>query len=126
MGLIVGGTFGGVWTSYTPSLTGFSVQPASVVAEWVRLGPKTFAVKLDMSNAGGTSNSTAMTITIPFLAKAQNRHLVMGLNNSIYTALECYTAAGSNILTFYTLAAGVLTNTGGKGAWLAGIIIEEQ
>lgn len=115
----------GRWASFTPTFTGYSVQPTGVDASSSIIAPKIGLFRWEMASTGGTSNSTALTMTMPFLARSQTRYIVMGLNAGTFTAFEAYTAAGSNIISLFTLAGGVLTASGAKGCW-GSIIVEIQ
>jgi hypothetical protein len=55
----------GAWTAWTPSFTGFSINP-TVVARYVQIG-KTVTVQVYTSGVG-TSNATTFTITLPIAA----------------------------------------------------------
>ena len=107
----------GRWTAFTPTITGFSVQPTGIDAGSIMAGPKLGHYRWEMASAGGTSNAASFTMTMPFLARSITRYLVMGLNSGVYTALEAYTAAGSNVISFFTLAGGNVGATLAKGSW---------
>lgn len=113
----------GVWTSFTPTLTGFSVQPTGVTAESCRLGQKTFGFKWNMTGSG-TSNATTFTLSMPFIAKVRCIYSVLVQNNGAYETQQAYVDAGSNIISFYRGAAA-FTASGGKSAWGC-IVVEEQ
>ena len=71
----------------------------------------------------GTSNGTAFTVTMPFLA-AQDALILVSLarDNGTYTsAAYGYIAAASSTATLYSTAAGTSwTGSGTKSAWFAG------
>lgn len=58
----------GTLQSWTPSFTGFSVNPTSVEAKYSLIG-KNCRVQVIM--AAGTSNSTSTTVTLPFAATSE-------------------------------------------------------
>lgn len=56
---------GGAWTSFTPTFTGFSVAPAATGTRWIQIGK---LIVVSYSCLGGTSNTTALTASLPIVA----------------------------------------------------------
>lgn len=120
----------GVWrmTSYTetvatgtwsPSWTGFSVNPTTVYARYTLRGN---VCTVWFKATTGTSNATTKTLTLPFAAlDADVRSLQSIINNGANNGGLIQTAVGSNVLTAYaTIAAGVWTASGGATVYLDG------
>lgn len=103
------------WLAYTPTISGFSVDPTSVVARYTLIG-KTCTVRVHM--VPGTSNSTGMSMTLPFTAQSRNSYSIIIQSNGITGAGRCDTTGASNVLTIYaTPAGGNFANSGNKGAF---------
>lgn len=60
------GAIAGAWQTWTPTLTGFSSNPANTSYRYRKVG-KTVELALSQGT-NGTSNSTAFTISLPFTA----------------------------------------------------------
>lgn len=114
----------GVWQTWVPTFTGFSVQPTGVDASYCQLGAKVAVLRWEMATAGGTSNSVNFTMTIPFLARSQTRYPCLVLNAGTFSHGEGYSAAGSNIVSFFRGALS-FTASGAKGSY-GQMIIEIQ
>lgn len=103
------------WLDYTPTFTGFSVNPTGITARYTLIG-KTCTVRLHMTP--GTSNDVGQTITLPFTSKGRNSYSILVTNNGVTQFGRCDTLGSSNILTVYaTAAGGAFTNTGNKGCF---------
>ena len=59
---------GGVWTAWTPTFGGFSVDPSDVVARYFRVGGFCY-VSVYMGTAG-TSNAAGFTMSAPLTSKS--------------------------------------------------------
>jgi hypothetical protein len=99
--------FGGPWTAWTPTITGFSVNPSGIY-RYIRTGNKVTVAITQWTN--GTSNSTAFTITLPFTAATiSNMYwltMVQTVDNGTSGVGQAQVASGSNILTLYRDAGG--------------------
>lgn len=93
----------GAWYPWTPTYTGFSVDPTPTYAKYQRIG-KTVCVILNTNGNWGTSNANSFTITLP-VATAQTIYspVLPCLNNSVWDAC---------MLQFSGSTASVLRMTG--------------
>lgn len=115
------GELGGAWQVWTPTLTGFSANPSSAVYRYYKIG-KTVYITISQPN-NGTSNSTALTVSLPFTAATVTNHQWLapvmqpvnsGSTNSTNPGLAII-ASGGTVATFYRDSNGnTWTNTGGK------------
>jgi hypothetical protein len=100
-------------TTYTPTFTGFSVNPTNPVAVCSQNGKLGFFTIL--TNNPGTSNATTFTVTLPYVsARFGQRILGVAYDNGSFTTAPCelVTRSGSNIADVYLTLAG--------GGWTAG------
>ena len=106
-------TSSGTWT---PTWTGFSANP-SVVASFVRIGN---LVKAELGvTAHGTSNSTALTVTLPFAARSNMAYSVQVNDSGVNQYGICQTGPASATVDCYANAAFAgWTASGTKGIWL--------
>lgn len=111
----------GVWTTWTPTFTGFSVDP-TVSASYRIEGKKLFIHMTTTAN--GTSNATTFTITnLPVAPVYQTIRLCYITNNNVPAAGRYVITAGSTTMTFSaTPAAGAFTASGGKGAGFEAVL----
>lgn len=110
----------GAWTSFTPSLGGYSSQPTTTGCRYKRIG-NTVTVNYDCL-LGGTSNNSFLTCTLP-IASASNSSYVRDIparvrdNGNVVNAwglIEFDT--GATEFTVYKDALGASwTSSGGKG-----------
>ncbi len=112
----------GLWDTWTPTLTGFSADPASAVYRY-RVINKTCYIVVSQPNSG-TSNATGFTITLPFTAATvtgMTWHITIPLvfdNSVISTTKDTaqISSAGSTITLNKANNASGWTNSGGKRA----------
>lgn len=113
-------------TTWSPTLTGWSANPANGVYRYALTG-KLCTLFIRQPTAG-TSNNTATSMTLPFTAATITNHQWIGYgqgidNGSTLTTfiLAAISSAGTSV-TFYTNAAGAAwTNSGNK--YIAGCTI---
>lgn len=103
-------------TDYVPTQTGISGSPTITAAKYILRG-KLCTVHLVIT---GTSNTTAMTITLPFAAAntAVQSFAVIAIDNTTTQADpgKLNTRVNSNIADVYkTLPSGTWTSSGAKG-----------
>lgn len=90
--------------TWSPSWTGFSSNPNTIVAEYSLVGD---ICTVWLYAVSGTSNTTAKTVTLPFAAKYGYIRSIVNITNSGTNAAGLVqTTASSNILTCYATAAG--------------------
>ena len=109
----------GLWQTWNPSFTGFSVDPASGTGRWTMVG-STVMVEY-RSSASGTSNATSFTMVAPIKAKQIGCALTGGSyidNGAAATGpVVIKTSSSSATLNLYkTYALGGWTNINGKVA----------
>jgi hypothetical protein len=99
------------WTTYSPTLTGWSVVPTGFTARYI-LNGKTCMVSFN-STGSGTSNATSTTMTLPFIAADTD---FSAFNYCIDNNALCYAAGlttnGSNVIN-------ILKN--GGASWTASV-----
>lgn len=104
------------WFNYTPTLTGYSVNPSIELAAFKIAGITCF-VKV-RAWSGGTSNTTTLAHSLPVAVGTDNSEMPMGRaydNSGFLTTTAQATWSGSTA-TFYPNPRGDgWTNTGGKG-----------
>lgn len=109
----------GVWSDWTPTLTGWSANPTGAFYRYARFG--NVVVCALAQGSSGTSNSTGVTITLPI----QAANTVNGVwsapcrfsDNSVTSTVSgmVYITAGSTTASFFTnWAAAGWTASGGK------------
>jgi len=111
------------WTAFTPTWTGFSVNPA-VTSRYKQVG-KTVVWSVGVT-AGGTSNATTLTVSLPLNARSAQAGIGYGygLDNGAQLATPVRIDLGTGNLAFYTTpAGGAWTATGTK--WVAFTIVYE-
>jgi hypothetical protein len=62
-----------VWQTWSPTLTGFSVNPPNASYSYAQVGK---SVMLNIAALGGTSNSNAVTFTLPVAAATRTNNVV--------------------------------------------------
>lgn len=101
--------------SWIPTWTGFSADPTSVSATYILIGKFCW---VSLTGVAGTSNSTALTVTLPFTSKYTRPGISLGLtsnNTSSFSDGRGDLAASSSVLTCYIAqAATAFTNSGAK------------
>lgn len=109
----------GTWLTWTPTYTGFSAAPTDATARYT-LNGKMCSV-YHYSGAGGTSNATSFTITLPFNAKYLAAHsMCIGVDNGTGQNSYVRTVAGSNILNCYRTATTITwTGSGTKSIYFS-------
>lgn len=110
------------WTTYSPTLTGFSVVPTGFTARYI-LNGKTCMVSF-RSTGSGTSNATSTTMTLPFIAADTD---FSAFNYCVDNNALCYAAGlttnGSNVINILKNGGTSWTASGNKR--ITGIIIYE-
>lgn len=107
--------------TWSPSYTGFSVNPSNVALQYWRNGKK-LSLTVRMGN-NGTSNATTFTMSAPFTAATLTNQLwgvrcFDAYDNGAYSSdIQAYISSGDSFITFSKggSAAG-FTNANGKGA----------
>ncbi len=103
---LVRGT-GGAWAAWTPAFTGFSADPTGHTARYTRTGNLVTAAYT--WNAGGTSNATGFTITLPVVAAntVPQHGICRAYDNGSYVTIGTIaTRANSAVADVYPDAAG--------------------
>lgn len=95
----------GAYISYTPTYTGFSADPTSVVARYTLMG-KVCSVYLRATP--GTSNATSFTVTLPFAAAntAIQTHVIVATDNGANSSGRVSTRVNSAIMDVYPTVTG--------------------
>lgn len=105
------------WASWSPVYTGYSVNPTVSVAHYIQIG-KIVIATLEHS-AYGTSNTTALTLTLPIAAKSAQTLLGGRIrdNGGYSTTIGVLvTSAGSTVATaFRDMTGTAWTAANGKG-----------
>lgn len=107
----------GAWTTWTPTFTGFSVNPTISAARYIKIG-KLCTIYLKAYN-GSTSNATSMTITLPFAAANTDTQAmpVMVVDvGSFFTGI-IQTTANSATASVFNANFTNFTNSGNKGVY---------
>lgn len=93
----------GTWATWTPSFTGFSVNPTIGLAKYTKIGKLVIANYFSSGN--GTSNATSYTMTLPVAARTADISAGWGagVDNSAGLSNPCRidTAAGVTTANFY-------------------------
>lgn len=103
----------GAWNTWSPVWTGFSAAPTAV-ARYFQMGKMVFA-QIDIT-VDGTSNSNALTVTLPVNAKNVNHFLwTLGTDNGgpLSVPGRLQTAAASNVATAFKDIGGTAWTTSG-------------
>jgi hypothetical protein len=108
------------WFNYSPTLTGFSVNPANAVYRF-SLNGKTCTL-VQRNGTAGTSNATGFTVTLPVTAATITNHAwgcASGylMDNSAAQSspgLVSIASAGTVVTLYKTLAASAWTGSGTK------------
>lgn len=105
------------WSSWTPAVTGFSVNPSTLTGSVCENGEH---ITVRITAATGTSNATTFTITnLPYAAEEVSHHVCIVVNNGTQQAGMCTTGVGSSVLTIYANpASGAFTASGIKSAFI--------
>jgi hypothetical protein len=111
------GELGGAWKSWTPTITGFSANPANGLYYYTLIG-KTCHLSVRMPNSG-TSNATTFTLSLPFTARTGSMctRLCTGVDNSGDTlAIAVISSSNYAVATLWKGATfgGAWTNSGAK------------
>lgn len=117
------------WTDWTPTLSGWSVNPTNTVYRY-RLSGKTCTLVI-RQGADGTSDSPTTTLSLPFTAATITNMAWVGTgtgrDNGNYTTspvVGIILSAGT-VITFYPGASlGIWTATGGKRIGAMTIVYE--
>lgn len=130
---LIDGVFGasgplGASSSWSPTLTGFSANPANAVYRYWKIGR--MVILMIKQGSSGTSNTTGYTITLPFTAATianmgWTSRCAVAQNNSavIDGALFSVDSAGTVINVLRDAAATAWTDSGGKSA--SGLLVYE-
>ncbi|MHB0967794.1 MAG: hypothetical protein ACYC36_15195, partial [Bellilinea sp.] len=108
------------WLSWTPTYTGFSVDP--VMSCKFSISNKTCTVLVGASGDAGTSNENAFTITYPVAPASSNPVVYFPArvqDNSVTLSTPGMARAipASYIQLFKDFSGGAWTTSGGKTAW---------
>lgn len=109
----------GVWQTWTPVFTGFSVDPVGT-ARYTIIGKTCFAYFIPTSD--GTSNSTSFTMTLPvaYAGSVGAVTLQQVMNNGTLAVGRGVNTPASNVLTFSSTVTGSsFTSSGTKGVRLS-------
>jgi len=120
------GELGGAWKDWTPTLSGFSVDPTKSTYRYSRIGKW---VALSITQIGnGTSNATTFTISLPFTAASGAIGLAAIVNNSSDgMGLSRITSTDYTVLSIHaglSISYGAWTATGAKACRYTTIIYE--
>lgn len=114
-------TFETRWSTWTPTFTGFSANPTSLLNRYRINGRVCMIVHTEGSN--GTSNATGFTISLPLSCSASSAtgYVLCGLavdNNALLASSVTVLAASASAITLYpsNTTFGNWTNSGGKRA----------
>src|SRR5688572_31735843 len=114
----------GQWQNWTPTYTGFSVNPTGGTTRYTLNGKM---CTIWHQQGAGTSNATTFTFTLPFAAAGTNVSNPVVVDNSTQQTGRIQTSAASNICTvFATAAAGAFTASGNKNCQISGWTYEIQ
>jgi len=109
---------GGVWKTWTPTLTGFSSDPPGATYRYCLVG-KMCSVIVTQSSAG-TSNATNFSISAPFKARYRTANSIARMQdayNYSYGVGMVIIEAGSQTFTLYTATGSTgWTASSGKSA----------
>lgn len=118
------------WQSWTPTLTGFSVNPTIVVATYIQFGK---LVLVNYEQNAGTSNATGLTISAPVTA-ATRANAIWGTrlrtvyDNGAYSTgpgVATIASGASTIGLYFNQNGSTLwTNSGAKQGCFSGLIYE--
>lgn len=118
------GELGGAWTTWSPTVVGFS-STTTALYYYTTVG-KTVLFTIQVS---GTSNSTSFTITLPTASASHITNLegtiTLALNNGAVVTpsprWEVVPATSTTVMNLYsTLSAGAWTGSGTKSAQFSG------
>jgi len=107
------------WKDWTPTLTGWSSNPTNTVYRYLKKG-KTVMLVIRQA-AVGTSDSTAVTFTLPFTA-ATITNMVwtgygIGVDNNVVLTTPIrgdIPSAGTGVTLYKDFSAAAWTNSGNK------------
>ena len=109
---------GGVWTTWTPTLTGFSSDPPNAIYRYCLVG-KMCSVIVSQASAG-TSNANTFTISAPFKARYQTSNSIARMQdtyNYSYGVGMVMISTGSQTFALYTATGSTgWTASSGKSA----------
>lgn len=109
------GEIGGEWSSWTPGFTGYSSNPSGGQYLYKQIGKTVFVSIREPNN--GTSNSTALTMTLPVAAKstAYTYQMALVINSGTLSSgsIVVDSSASTTILSGYVGAT--LSNWSGSG-----------
>jgi len=103
------------WITYSPTLTGFSVNPAGFTGKYKLIG-KTCFVSIYNPAGNGTSNATTTTVTVPFNAATFGVcSFLFCVNNTSTGGFGTgLTTAGSNVVDVFLNTNTAWTASNGK------------
>jgi len=103
------------WITYSPTLTGFSVNPAGFTGKYKLIG-KTCFVSIYNPAGNGTSNATTTTVTVPFNAATFGVcSFLYCINNTSTGGFGTgLTTAGSNVVDVFLNTNTAWTASNGK------------
>ena len=108
--------FGGEWSSWTPVFTGYSSNPSGGQYLYKQIGKTVFVNIREPNN--GTSNATALTMTLPVAAKstAYTYQMALVINSGTLSSGSIVVdgSASTTILSGYVGAT--LSNWSGSGS----------
>lgn len=112
---------GGGWKSWAPGWTGFSVNPTLNFARYLQVGMIVFFTYAE--SVLGTSNATTFTITgLPIVAATTNNIQPCRVtdNGTAQSTPGRFVASGTVLTLALNLGGSAFTNSGSKGASIAG------
>jgi len=108
----------GVWTTWTPTLTGFSSNPPNSIYRYCLVGKKCSVIVSQAS--AGTSNANTFTISAPFKARYQTSNSIARMQdayNYSYGVGMVMISTGSQTFALYTATGSTgWTASSGKSA----------
>lgn len=110
------GKIAGAWTTWTPTITGYSADPTGGQYLYRQVG-KTVDVSIREENTG-TSNSTSLILTLPVTAKstAYTYQMALGTNNGTLTSASIIVDGATSTTTVRAYVGATLSNWTASGA----------
>jgi len=103
-----------IWFNYTPTITGFSANPANPISKFKLDG--TACTVVHRNTALGTSNSGAYTVTAPITSKTiSNMHWWGSVNNAVDNSANVTTTGAAELTSNSTTIT--LTKSAATGGW---------
>lgn len=118
---IVSSGFPLTWTTWVPTLTGFSANPAGAIYKYIQIG-KLVILRVDQTPAAGTSNATGFTITLPATSNCRVTGPITFTNNGAQSAtpgMAEISVSGTIITLYTTWLGGLWTGSSTKSAWFS-------